>query len=330
MRSALRRQAPASVSSPIAVGSIERCAGSPAEPSRRIASIVVATVCSTSRGSPTYSPTEEELGVDALALVQALRCRHGRLGPRRHPAGDLLLEAGLLDPLVELADLLLGEVAVEAGEELVLHRPEVAPEEADQGGEVPAAPQVVVHPAAEAGLVVEDARHLALQPVAVVVEPAHEARVDPRHARGLGIERRALGPQVGQHHVLEVAGHPGERRQPLSRVMALAQQVVELGDERDAAAQPVVEVAEVVGRDHQRGVGAPCPRRARMAREVRVERGQPLLTIGSPSQGPPPPTRVQAHRVAGTGVSAVALRTRPAPPRGRPRRRPLRPARGRG
>ena len=86
-------------------------------------------------------------------------------------------------------------------------------------------------------------------------------------------QRRALGPQVGQHHVLEVAGHPGERRQPLSRVMALAQQVVELGDERDAAAQPVVEVAEVVGRDHQRGVGAPCPRRARMAREVRVERG---------------------------------------------------------
>jgi hypothetical protein len=171
---------------------------------------------------------EEELGVDPLTVAQPPRCRHGSLGSGRHPAGELLVEAHLLDAFVDPVHVPVGKLTVEARQELVLHRLQVASQEADQGRDVPPAAHVVVHAAAEAGVVVEDPSHLLLQLLAVVVEPAHQRRVDPVQALGLGIERRPLGAQMGQHHILEVVGHPGECRQLACRVAPLVEHLLEL------------------------------------------------------------------------------------------------------
>jgi len=83
-------------------------------------------------------------------------------------------------------DVLVGQLTVEAGKELVLHRLQVASQHADQGRDVPPAARVVVHAAAEAGVVVQDPSRLALQLLASVVEPPHQPRVDTCPARGLG------------------------------------------------------------------------------------------------------------------------------------------------
>ncbi len=207
---------------------------------------------------------EEELGIDPLAVAQPLRRRHGGLGSHRHPAGDLLLEAHLLDPLVDLVEVRVGQLVVEEGDELAFHRPQVASKEADQGRDVPPAAHVVVHAAAEAGVVVQNPSRLTLQLLAVVVEAAHQPWIDPCQALGRGIDRRLLGPQMGQHHILEVVGHPGECRQLGFLIAPLAEKVLELRDQRDPAAEPIVDVMEevvlghmatrVLGRPHLRSV----------------------------------------------------------------------------
>ena len=141
--------------------------------------MVVATVRSTSWGSLTYSPRKKS----SASIPSASRRRRAAATAASAPAGTLPATSSskldLLDPLVDPVDVLLGELPVEGGEELVLHRLQVAAQEADQGREVPPAPGVVVDAAAEAGVVVQHPGHLALQLVAVVGEPAHQPRVDP-------------------------------------------------------------------------------------------------------------------------------------------------------
>ena len=212
--------------------------------------MVAATVPLDELGIADVLAEKEEVGVDPLDVAETPRRRHRGLRSGRHPARDLLVEAHLLDPLVDPVDLLFRELPVEGGEELALHRVQMAAQKSDHAGDVAPAPGVVVDATPEAGVVVQHPGHLALQLVAAVGQPAQQPRVDPGQPRGLGIEGGALGPQVGYHDVLQVVGHPGEGGQLLGLVAPLVHQLLELRDQGNPAPEPVVEVAEAVGRRH--------------------------------------------------------------------------------